>query len=93
MASRRVCVCPRAQQTFSAPPKAQQPSGESDELKDPGETEPPLARAGEIISGGGDDGVDFQKGDGDEEEEEKEGDGDVERQPSRGGVDGVGDFA
>lgn len=78
---------------FSTPPKAQQPGGESGELKDPGETKPPLARAGEIISGGGDDGVNFQKWDGDDKEEEKEGDGDMERQPSRGRVDCVGDLA
>lgn len=61
-----------AQQMFSTPPKAQQPSGESGDLKDPGETEPPLTRAGKIIAGGGDDGVDFQEGDGDDEEKEKE---------------------
>ncbi len=83
----------RAQQMRSAPPKAQQPGGESGELKDPGESQTAFAGAGEFPSGGGDKGVDFQERDGDDEEEEEERDGGVEGEHSRGGVHGVGDFA
>lgn len=93
MARRRRVCGPRPQQTLSAPPEAQQPSGESRQLQNPGETKAPLARAGEFISGGSDDGVDFQEWDGENEEEEQERDGQAKREPSCRGVHGVGDFA